>query len=242
MSGNKHNNFSNNKKRKIGRPKRERKDISVPNMARAENEKFRKLYNDAQDEIFRLQNENKDLKQRIKYLETAFESEETIDNATLKRNAINDFIDSVKTLNEVMGGTDMLIYLCKEVGKLQLNIEYASRKKKSKENFAVVFLETILELLGIPDHFRPASFTSSSIAEGNRIEILNSNLLKFVDDLAVDGLYLYFSYLVHQRLQNDEKNSNYIKTNINELKTCLGKCFHLVWYTYINKLAYVIVI
>ena len=104
MSGNKHNNFSNNKNRKIGRPKRERKDVSVPNMARAENEKFRKLYNDAQDEIFRLQNENKDLKQRIKYLETAFESEETIDNATLKRNAINDFIDSVKTLNEVWVG------------------------------------------------------------------------------------------------------------------------------------------
>ena len=220
---------SNKKKRKVGRQRKEKKDVSASTIARTKNLKLLTMYNNAEVEISRLKKENKDLKQRIKHLEPAFESEETIDNATLKRNAINDFIDSVKTLNEVMGGTDVLIYLCKEVGKLQLNIEYASRKKKSKENFAVVFLETILELLGIPDHFRPASFTSSSIAEGNRIEILNPNLLKFVDDLAVGGLYPYFSYLVHQRLQNDEKNSNYIKTNINELKTCLGKCFHLVW-------------
>jgi hypothetical protein len=171
MSGNNHNNFSNNKKRKIGRPKKHRKDVSASHMAIAENKKFRKLYNDAQDEICRLQNEIKYFKKRIKSLEPAFDPEETIDNAT----AINDFIDSVKTLNKVMGGTDVLIYLCKEVGKLQLNIENAFRKKKSKENFAVIFLETILELLGIPDHFRPVSFTSSSTAEGDRIEILNPN-------------------------------------------------------------------
>ena len=167
---------SNKKKRKVGRQRKEKKDVSASTIARTKNLKLLTMYNNAEVEISRLKKENKDLKQRIKHLEPAFESEETIDNATLKRNAINDFIDSVKTLNEVMGGTDMLIYLCKEVGKLQLNIEYASRKKKSKENFAVVFLETILELLGIPDHFRPASFTSSSIAEGNRIEILNPNL------------------------------------------------------------------
>ena len=112
MSGNKHNNFSNNKKRKIGRPKRERKDVSVPNMARAENKKFRKLYNDAQDEIFRLQNENKDLKQLIKHLEPAFESEETIDNAceklkrealASKKQAIRYFESSIKTLKDHYG-------------------------------------------------------------------------------------------------------------------------------------------
>ena len=95
---------SNKKKRKVGRQRKEKKDVSASTIARTKNLKLLTMYNNAEVEISRLKKENKDLKQRIKHLEPAFESEETIDNATLKRNAINDFIDSVKTLNEVWVG------------------------------------------------------------------------------------------------------------------------------------------
>ena len=102
IGGSNHNYFSSNKRRKVGRPKK--RNTSDARMARTNNSKLIDMYNNAEVEISRLKKENKDLKQRIKHLEPAFESEETIDNATLKRNAINDFIDSVKTLNEVWVG------------------------------------------------------------------------------------------------------------------------------------------
>ena len=110
IGGSNHNYFSSNKRRKVGRPKK--RNTSDARMARTNKSKLIDMYNNAQGEIFRLQNENKDLKQRIKYLEPAFESEETIDNAceklkrealASKKQAIRYFESSIKTLKHHYG-------------------------------------------------------------------------------------------------------------------------------------------
>lgn len=158
-----------------------------------------------------------DLKRRIRRLQPVLTN-----RVKRQEEIVKSFKDAVKKLNDTFDGKTTLKYLLEEVGTVKLNITYANRKKKSKENFATHFLEAILKLLKIPNHFKQSTLSSSSDEDDNNtIEILNVNLLKFVDDLADEGLYPYFSYLVHKCIENDETSSNWVKKNIDELTKSL---------------------